>query len=206
MSQLLADAIKRGWENRTFSRPASPEEMMNKLGCAIGEVLKPYFETAVHQRALIGDIGMSLCKSLIAISVNQNPCLFQFDFNGAPERATKDLPFVALGSGANIADPFLALLRRLLWSEREPTVSEGRLAAVWTVEHVAKTNPGGVGGNIQLATLGRGGSQGCPITMATQQNIEEHLQRISTAENVLVAELRGTQTIQPPAIPTNPAK
>lgn len=203
ISQLISDLIRRSWEDKTFSNQPSPEALMNKIGCSIGGLLQPYFQNATAQRALVGEAGMSLCKSLVAVPVKGQANLFQFDYNGAPERATRDLPFVALGSGCNIADPFLALLRRLLWSKREPTVSEGRLAAVWAVEHTRKTNPGGVGGDIQLATLARIQSESPKVIMASRQDIEEHLERISTAETVLVSELRGGNQQTVPPIPTS---
>lgn len=191
MSQLISDAIKTCWDSRGFSNLSSPEQMMNKIGQCIGEVIKPYWNTAQAQRNLVGEAGSCLCKSLVAIPVSRKPCLFQFDFNGAPERATEQLPFVALGSGSTIADPFLALLGRLLWRGKLPTLGEGRLAAVWTVEHVRQTNPGGVGGDIQLATLGNNAIEGPKAALVSITEIEEHLERISTAENALVRELRG---------------
>jgi len=118
------------------------------------------------------------------------PCLFRFDYNGAPERATEELPFVAMGLGQPIADPFLALLKRLLWQNSQPTLAEGRLAATWTIDHVRLTNPGGVGGKIQLATLS--GNPGKPptISLFSEQDVQEHLEQIRAAEQALIRELR----------------
>src|SRR5690348_9981488 len=153
IAQLIIDSIRRGWGDNTFRGLKTPEQMMNTVGKRIGELIGPYLQTAQIQRHITGEASATLCKSLVAMLVNHRFHLFQFDFNGAPEMATTQLPFIALGSGQLIADPFLALLKRLLWPNSEPTLAEGRLAAVWAIDHVRRTNPGGVGGPIQLATL-----------------------------------------------------
>lgn len=146
----------------------------------------------------MGATGTSICKSLVALSVDGKPQLFQFDANGAPERATSDLPFVALGSGQLIADPFLAFLKRLLWSGREPTIAEGRLAAAWTIGHVNRTNPGGVGGRIQVAVLSAKAGKGYTTTLLERHDVDEHQQRIEAAEQALIAALRGAPPPGPP--------
>ncbi len=192
ISQLIADKLKSLWEAKTFSNYQSPETVMDKIGKEIVQLVGPYLQTANLQRPLVGDASSSLCKSLVAMPVNQKPCLFNFDYNGAPERSTPDLPFIALGSGQPIADPFLAFLHRLLWRDREPTLAEGRLAAVWTIEHVRRTNPGGVGGSVQLATLASSTGKMPTVSEASEEGIQEHLQRVTSAEQSLVSELRGT--------------
>ena len=192
ISQLIADKLKSLWEAKTFSNYQSPETVMDKIGKEIVQLVGPYLQTANLQRPLVGDASSSLCKSLVAMPVNQKPCLFNFDYNGAPERSTPDLPFIALGSGQPIADPFLAFLHRLLWRDREPTLAEGRLAAVWTIEHVRRTNPGGVGGSVQLATLASSTGKMPTVSEVSEEGIQEHLQRVTSAEQSLVSELRGT--------------
>ena len=206
MAQLLTERISRLWRDKILAT-GTPEACMDKIGKAISEVVTPYMTTAQIVRQLTGDVGPSLCKSLVAFPVQNAPVLCQFEYNGVPERATSDLPFVALGSGQSIADPFLAFLRRVLWTSSKPTVAEGKLAAVWTIDHVRRTNAGGVGGAIQLATL-QPGTKECVVKMLGQDDVEEHLQRIDAAERAFAAELRGaTKAAQPstPPIPDVPA-
>lgn len=177
---------------------------MHLIGTRIGSLVAPYLQTANLQRGLTGEANTTLCKSLISMPVANKFHLFQFDFNGAPEHATGDLPFVALGSGQAIADPFLALLKRLLWPNQEPTLAEGRLAAVWTIDHVRRTTPGGVGGDIQLATL-TDASPGVAesVKLAEQNEVAEHLQAVEAALQALVSQIRGvataSDTVEPPA-------
>jgi 20S proteasome alpha/beta subunit len=134
MSQVIADALKKSWEQEEFANIPTPERVMHTIGMKLIQILVPYLQTATLTRPLIGDASQSLCKSLVAMPVQHVPCLFSFDYNGAPERITEELPFVAMGSGQPIADPFLALLKRLLWQNSQPTLAEGRLAATWTIE------------------------------------------------------------------------
>ena len=107
MAQLVANEVKKGWEKDEFKNIRAPEEAMNLIGTKIASTLHPYLQTANLSRPLVGDCSASLCKSLVAMPVRRVPCLFNFDYNGAPERSTTDLPFIALGSGQPNADPFL---------------------------------------------------------------------------------------------------
>ncbi len=159
ISQIIADAVKTLWEGDKLKGNKTAEMVMDIVGRRINELVLPYLSSAHLQQAVGVGGGTAVCKSLISMPAEKKACLFQFDANGSPERSTPELPFVSLGSGQPIADPFLALLKRLLWNDTEPTLAEGRLAAVWTIDHVRRTNPGGVGGEIQLATLeGKSGS------------------------------------------------
>ena len=109
--------------------------------------------------------------------------------NGAPEQATPQLPFVALGSGQMLADSFLAFLKRVLWSDdRQPNLAEGRLVATWVLDHVGTSNPGGVGGPSQIWTLAANAPH---ITRLSTEHIQEHLQQIASAQAALVTDLRG---------------
>ena len=203
VGQLIQDTLKSLWDANKIR--GTPDAAGNIIGSAINSLVRPYLETAQWQRTITGDASTSLCRSLVAIPVEKRPFLFQFDFNGVPERATAQLPIISVGSGQVIADPFLAFLKRVLWKDSEPSVSEGRLAAVWAIDHVCRTNPGGVGGHVQLATLTSHKPGELPkVQMSTEADIEEHLQRIASAEQVLVNELRGVKPADANQIPAPP--
>jgi hypothetical protein len=192
ISQLLTDKGEKC---------PTPETAMDRIGKEIVQVVGPYLNTAQFQRNIIGEAHSSLCKSMVALPVNKRPYLFSFDYNGAPERSTSELPFISMGSGQPIADPFLALLHRLLWKGAEPTVAEGRLAGVWTILHVSQTNPGGVGGPPQLATLTGSPGKMPTVEVGGEEDIEEHVQKISAVEQALQSEIRGSVDAPSPAIP-----
>lgn len=198
IAQILVDTLSQHYSSMgTFKNVKRPDEMMGRLSQAILQTVAPFLQTATSVRQLVGSADASLCKSLIAIAVGGEPQLFTFDFNGAPERATPELPFVSMGSGQPIADPFLAFLHRLFWKESRPTIAEGKLVAVWTIDHVCKTNPGGVGGNVQLMVLPKGSN----VLELTDAQVAEHREQASGAEAALVNFLRPEVGPEPPIPP-----
>lgn len=76
---------------------------------------------------------------------------------------------------------------------------------MWTIDHVRLTNPGGVGGRIQLATLSAADGKQPTVTVLAEDHVQEHLQQIRAAEGALVEELRASaqaqQTSAPPEVP-----
>jgi 20S proteasome alpha/beta subunit len=199
MAQLIADRLDRGYRSGEFKGAATPEQMMGMLGAAITQMVMPYLQSGgmVHGMGHSGD--GSLCKSLVAIDVKGTPCLFSFDFNGAPERMTAHLPFISMGSGQPIADPFLAFLKRLIWAKDAPTLVEGKLVSVWTIDHVCKTNPGGVGGDVQIMVLPKGGA----VIELADGECAEHKQQAAGAESALVKYLKP-DSAGAPAMPQPP--
>jgi len=199
MSQLVWHTVSTLWnENPSRLKNASDDgSLMKLLGSEIAKTVGQYLQTGALVRQLGMDGSASLCKSMVAIPVQKIPTLFTFDFGGQPEKATDELPFVAMGSGQPIADPFLAFLKRLLWPKRLPTLAEGRLAAVWTIAHVTHTNPGGVGGDIQLWVLPRAAVGQMPVPVEiTEAQIQEHTAQIAAAATAMI----GAVTQQPPAL------
>ena len=65
-----------------------------------------------------------------------------------------DHHFVALGSGKQMADPFLRFLLDL-FSPTHPSVREAVFLATWTLQHTIRTNPGGVAGPIRIVVVDR---------------------------------------------------
>ena len=63
--------------------------------------------------------------------------------------------YCSLGSGMLSADPFLRFLVDIFCQNGPPNVREGIFLATWVVEHVIRTNPGGVAGPIRIGTLER---------------------------------------------------
>jgi len=121
----------------------------------------------------------ALTTTLVALAANDGPQLIQFDCECSPEMATNDLPFVSIGSGQIIADPFLAFLKRIFWEKRPPSVSEGIFAVVWTLEHTIKTAWAGIAGPIRVGRLRMQGTQ-AEAQILTEPELVEH--RINVTE------------------------
>ena len=124
----------------------------------------------------------AITTTLVALAARNEPHLIQFDCQCNPEMATTDLPFVSIGSGQIIADPFLAFLRRIFWKDSLPPISEGTFAVVWTLEHAIATAPGGIEGPINLGVLKIEGTQ--PVArLLSNDELQEHREVKSQAEN-----------------------
>ena len=113
------------------------------------------FQVAALARSVVGNLAAESIASqtLVALAVQGRPELIQFDYLCQSEWTTDELPFVSIGSGQPIADPFLAWIRFVFWERRLPTLAEGRFAVYWTLSHAIRTAPGGIGPPIQMAAL-----------------------------------------------------
>jgi 20S proteasome alpha/beta subunit len=134
-----------------------PAEAMKIIRDALWQKhLGPEMQVAQVAAGVIGQqiaLQSALAQTVICLPLNGVPCLIQFDQQGAPEEATETLPFVAIGSGQSIADPFLAFLRRLFWRNCLPTLNDGIFSTLWTLHHAIETHPSGVSDPKQIIIL-----------------------------------------------------
>ena len=101
------------------------------------------------------DLGM-----VLAFPHKSGPQCCVFESQVQPRLLDKHQHYVALGSGKMSADPFLRFLHDIFivdWNWL--ALKEALLLAIWTVEHVIDTNPGGVAGPIQMASLSMDGGK-----------------------------------------------
>jgi hypothetical protein len=144
------------------------------------------------------DVGVDV---LAAAVIGGEANLVHVNRRGGGATVDDDVPWITLGSGQVTADPFLAFLRRIFWPDRVPTLSEGRLGAVWTLDHSIHVNRRVVGGEIQVVVLEKQGE-----TWATRElqkrEIDLHRLNIADAERVF-AEYghRLAATVTPPPSP-----
>ena len=123
--------------------------------------------------------------------------------------------FIALGSGKQMADPFLRFLLDI-FSPTQPSVREAVFLATWTLQHTINTNPGGVAGPIRMVIL-----EHSPIGFSARElsadEIGDQQQAIADAEAKLRdwrSVISGTKVIDesqgsaapapPPAMPATP--
>ena len=127
----------------------------------------------------------ALMHTLIAIPVKTTPTLFQFDYQCAPEEATADLPFVAIGSGQAIADPFLAFLKDVRWTDGElPTINEGEFSTFWTIQESVRAAPGYIGGQPVLFRIAGDGER-WKAEQLSGPELGEHAQAVEAARRAL---------------------
>jgi len=144
-------------------------------------------EIALHMAAMaIQVLGANaragaITTTLVALAARDGPHLVQFDCECCPEVTTNDLPFVSIGSGQLIADPFLAFLKRIFWKHRPPSVTEGIFAINWTLEHAIDTAPGGIARPITLGELKMEGTQP-KARILSNDELKEHSEMRTRAE------------------------
>lgn len=182
-------------------------DMKSKIEEKLAAVLHRKIAAAASGEKLDRHAALNaVTASLIAVGAGQDRVhLMQMDMVGNCEVATDELPIVSLGSGQAYADPFLGFIKRVIWAGRAPTVADGTLAAVWTIQHVVKTNgPGvGVGGTPVVGVL-RVTKSGVVMEWP---NIDEHLQNIDVLEAAIrdAAMNEGKATAPQAAEPAAPS-
>lgn len=135
------------------------------------------------------------CNAVIAMPVSGKPRLIQFDHLCQPEEATDQLPFISIGSGQGLADPFLAFLRRVFWPTGLPSLAQGSLAAVWTLQHCIEIAPAYVRDPIQVAVLEKSGDS-FKARELNDDELDEHSEAATNAE-IYLSKIPGTGTPTP---------
>lgn len=206
MGQRITGAIESLRNSGTLTK-VKPFEAMVAIRAELWKQIELELTIARVASQVAGPnaLNAAVTGTLAAVLVDGNlePCLFQFDYQGMPDQATDDLPFVAIGSGQMIADPFLAFLRRIYWPDRLPKLQEGIFATVWTLQHAILTNAGGVGPPMQAVRFGKQ-SGSWKAQEIPKEECEEALQAIQAIEKELAAlpakqQTPTTSTIPPPS-------
>lgn len=143
--QRFTTVVQKLWDDKAFQGKTDIEA--GKLLSSAG--LRDFDSTHTANRISFA--------ALVALPVGNEPVLCELPGGPAmfqPEiKKVDDLWFASAGSGQAIADPFLALLRKVFWRDGAPPVEEGIFAAVWTLQHACEVNPGGINEPIHVATL-----------------------------------------------------
>jgi 20S proteasome alpha/beta subunit len=165
-----------------------PFEAMTIISQKFRVHILPELETARIAGQVIGNSLASqsaLSATLVALPIRHVPSLFQFDQQGSPEETNNELPFVSIGSGQPLADPFLGLIRRVFWEgDGPPTINEAIFAVFWTLRHAISVSPGGVAEPIQIMSLIKDGKDWVAKEYSAEE-MEEHEEAIRAIEKNL---------------------
>jgi hypothetical protein len=185
LAQRIAGEIERMYVAKEIV--GKPFEAMASVRLNIwNKHISPEMQVAAVARNAIGPVAndSAICATLLAIPVGGEACLFLFDQQGAPEQAKDNIMFYAIGSGELSADPFLAFLRRTFWKGRKPSLQDGIFTALWTLEYVIQSDPGGVGGQPRICVLEMKGHDWVARHMQDPE-LAEQRQIVATAEEHL---------------------
>ncbi len=185
LGQRIRGEIETQWHSKEFAGKKTHEAMAKLREALVKHVLQE-MQVAQLARNVIGQPGIqgAICATMVAMPVSDVATLIQFDQNCSPESASDTLPFQAVGSGQTIADPFLAFLRRIFWSNKLPNVQDGVFAALWTIKHAIHTNAGGISEPIQVVVLQKRDKKWLARELPKEEQ-QEHLEAMNYAESYL---------------------
>jgi 20S proteasome alpha/beta subunit len=183
--------------------------------CAVVDRMWPILEVADTPPV---EVGRSLCQHTVNdFASTRTPAgglgaLVAFPSKGAfhlcefqvadfqPELKTEKLWYVSMGSGQSLADPYLALIRKVFWSKGPPNVEDGIFAAVWVMHHAIKAAVGFVGPPIDVAILAKDGA-----SMLPTDRVQEHLENVEAADEYFASwkTSGGSARDLPPPPPPN---
>lgn len=150
-------------------------------------VLEPEMHSAQRAREALrlpGCESSALCELLVAAVIRDKHELVWINEQGSPTLVQDDVPFVTIGLGQGIADPFVGFTRRLFWDSRVPSLAEGTFSVLWTLRHVIDANGMGLSRPFQVATL-ESTEAGWRARELLEEEQKEHEDRIDEAESVL---------------------
>ena len=84
--------------------------------------------------------GAAHAELLVATAINGGPELIHFEESGAATIIAEDVPFVTIGAGQRIANPFIGFVRRVFWPSGLPTSAMATFSIMWTLRHVVDAN------------------------------------------------------------------
>jgi ATP-dependent protease HslVU (ClpYQ) peptidase subunit len=143
-------------------------------------------------------------SALVAYPAKHQPVLIELAGGRSqfqPELKELDgLWFASMGSGQQIADPFLALFRQVFWSGGPPDVTGGIFTALWALKHACDVNPGGIKEPIHIAVLRQVDGE-LAAKKLNDQELAEHTNMVEEATRHFAAFKDVLNGKNSPAIP-----
>ena len=90
-----------------------------------------------------------------------------------PEMKGERCWYVSMGSGQNLADPYLALMRMAFWQGGRPGLQTGIFTAAWVMHHAIEAAPGLIRAPIDIAVLEEGKAR-----LLEPDELQEHLTHV----------------------------
>jgi len=194
LSQLIKEDLSGRWHE--FKQLRYVRDVRN----AISDVMYSQIQPAAERAKSVGR-SFGGCETLVAMPINYTPALFQFNARADSIEITSEFPFVSIGSGSDKADPFLAFVKRILWSDKVPNSTRLAIFGVlWTLQHVSTVSPGlGVGEPHWIVVLERQGASWTARRL-DEGELLEHKQAIVEAEEALRRFGEGSNSALPSSI------
>lgn len=171
LSQRLVEIIKQLRSNGKLK--GEPVEIGKAISAAalidFGSTMPHLASILMNRQLQFGALVASIHKSKPYL-IEFDPCTFQSEF--------KDdrIWYVSMGSGQQIADPFLGLMRRVFFRGGLPDLPTGTFVVSWALEHTCDVNPGGIKEPFHIAILKEG-----KAAVLAQEDLQEHKEMVKLA-------------------------
>ena len=139
----------------------------------------------IKQFQATGIAGAIDVNAVLAYAHKDTPICCMFEGSIQPRLLDEDHFYCAFGSGKLGADPFLRFLVDVFCQDGWPKVREAVFLATWAIEHVIRTNPGGVAGPIRVGVLERDKDCKWSAYEVDNREIAEHQMAIESATGSL---------------------
>ncbi len=168
----------------------------------LAPILMPEIKYATEAVQLTGGVSRqwALTQTLLSASVDGQLRLYCFGCTGEPEEMTDSIPFVAIGSGQNLADPFLAFIKTIFWKDSVPNRAEGVFATFWALHHAIRRNTGGVADPKQIVELYKDAQKNTVVKELEPDELEETEENVKAAEDHL-SQFKKNEGSPPPTAP-----
>lgn len=171
---------------RTLQDPKFLQQKPIEAGRVLGKALWDYAQIRWQKAAIIRASDPRVAEMVtsfqvaMALPISGEPRLFQFDRDCSPEEAS-GLPFFAIGSAQQAAENFLAFVRLVAWKDTIPSLSDGRFAVFWTLEHCIRISPGGISEPKQIVVL-ENTEKGWQARELLKTEITDHFNMVTAME------------------------
>ena len=201
LGQLYRRQVELLWNNQDFGVSKSVEDAQKAIRDAIQQEVGAAKAIAQSNIPLMGQqpaVQQVDTSTLVAVPVGGHSGrsqLIRCDWRGNVEAASNDLPYFSLGSGFQLAEPFLAFLRNVFWPNSPPTIANGVLSVVWTLVHSIRFGSYGLSDPIQIVVKYDG--KQAKVRELSQGEVDAHREEVSAAEAHLKGWREGIDSQKP---------
>lgn len=157
LAQAVVGKLQQNWKH--VSACTELTDTRNEISSHIWGEIRTALERAAVAQSLFGQdlVDGLACNFMVAFPFEDAQKLIVFDKSAQSLEVTLSSPFFSIGSGHFQADPFLAFVKRIFWSNSAPkTLTDGIFCVLWTLDHVSRVNAGlGVGGDPNVFILSK---------------------------------------------------
>ena len=201
LGQDVMHSVSKSWER---NKSKSKENIRKSLSKAVLEPINEYAKRSGDVRTLLPSepVHDPSIISIVAFIAKDQPTLIRYSLEGHPEEYTNRLSFVAIGSGQEDADPFLAFVKRVAWDDRQPrTVKQGIVGVLWALQYVSDSSSSiGVGGPFSIGVLEKEKDE-WKASVLEEERLGLYKGAIDSAERSLEEELNKLEPESESSIP-----